>query len=673
VEWGLLVLITALAALLRFCRLGEKPLWLGEVQEITAARSPRFLDQVVDSGTDLVGFFWHHLVYLAGGEPLEFYSRLLAAFLGAMTIPVVYRLGSLLHSRRTGLVAGLLLAASFYHLLHCQDARSVSYLTFFSALSWLAMVEIVVFRKVRWAAVYVVAGGLAGLSHSIGGVYLVWQALFFIGLALFSGLKTGGREGTDQRAKMLLRFSLPALGALVIASYQLYVIADYGFAFSNTRPPVANTMGPEDLFLLKLWLVHLAGSPILVQLGQLALAVAGLIVLARRSLDTPPVSMTLDDRNGTPAGFACCVASNFAKASSDRPSRHTFWYDSSSRLARAANCSSRLLWKLWAYLRSVSLARTSQEATTARAEGVPSSWRAALVAVWFLGPSTTLYIVSARGTARLEMYHLLPCLVPFVLAVAAGLTAAVSRGLALCKRRSRAGNRAGRAAGTIAVTLASLLVAALLLGPGNYGQLKRYYDRPTRLFQGPDLKAVSEYLEALELEKEDSIFLNYSERMVTANFYMGRHLKRATTVVPHRPADRFWREHLLLRARFQATDSDVVRLHSDEIVAVDELPAGEHMRNGRVFCLLFWPEGSARQKGYDTYYQWLTGSHLYVVDRALDDASVPDGWKLKRFYGVDLLVLVEGAYTLKQAARTLVPLLIEFAHPMLKDMEPGFY
>jgi hypothetical protein len=68
--------------------------------------------------------------------------------------------------------------------------------------------------------------------------------------------------------------------------------------------------------------------------------------LVRRSAITPPVSVALDDRTGTPIRRACFVA----------PPRRAFGHASSSRLAPAADCSPSLLRKLGAYFRSTSLA-----------------------------------------------------------------------------------------------------------------------------------------------------------------------------------------------------------------------------------------------------------------------------------------------------------------------------
>ena len=590
--WGLLALLSGLSGLLRFYRLGTKPFWIGEIQELAAARSERWWAQVLDSGTDVLGFVWNHFLYALDSPPDEFRTRFLAALAGTLTVAVVYRLGAVLHSRVAGLAAALLLAINFYHVYFSQDARSVAYLTFFYALSWLAMVETMAGKSRWWGVAFSLSAGLAGLSHSVAGLYLIIQGAFFIGMAILAGqrAKARGENGDRLRAGLLVRYAVPAMGALVIASLQLYVIADYAFAFSNTRPPVANSMSSEDFFLLPLWLAHLAGTPVVVGSVQLLLALVGFETYRRLRPGSAPM------REG-------------------------------------------------------------------KAASLPRGWQAVLVGLWLLAPPVLLYVVSARATARLEPYHVLPCVVPFVLAVGGGLSATGGLLVRLILSRLRSVALWPSRYGPVAVAL--LFATAIQLW-GNYSQLERYYDRPTRLWQGADLKGVAEFLGARELTREDTIFLDYSEHMVPVNFYAGKWLKQTNVVVPRRPEGLSWQHHLLLRARFQATDSDIVRLRTDEIVAVSELRPDERVRTGRAYCLLFWPEASRDQKGYANYYEWLTGDELYVAHGL--EGPVPAGWDLHRFAGVDLLVRESGDYTVGEVFPEVELLLGEFAQAMSKGL-----
>jgi len=608
-------LLVCAGAALRVLGLGDKPFWLGEIQEIVAARSPRFLDQLVDSGTDVVGFFWHNAVWLMGLPPQEAVSRLPAAIVSVALLPVVYRLGVLLHSRLAGLIALAFLAFSFFHIQFSQDARSAAYLTFFMTLSWLAMLELFLKGTRQWALVFAVSAGLAGLSHGLGAVHLLFQGAFFLTWAFRHEPRT-----TNHESRILasgLTYLLPAAGAALIASFQFTVLSDYGFASVSTPVPVTSTFDWDDLFLLRVFLAHLAAPSAAVMVIHCLLAAFGLFMLS----------------------------------------------------------------------------------------GKGSGWRPALLSTWFLGPAAAIYLLStAGGTSRMEMYHLLPILPPFLLASAAGLASlAPLTGRLLRRTRTHVPRPAFQSSSLPAFQSSSLPpfqssslppfqssslppfqssslpastwlllgIAVLLQASGNGSAITRYHERPTRLFHGPDMRAAGAFLDELDLGSHDVVFLNYSEHMVPANFYAGRTLKRATVVVPWRPPDPDWQSHLLIRAHFQAIDSDVERLLPDEIAAVDELPAIEAERQRRGVCILFWPEGSQEHKGLADYMAWLNGDMLYVRDHAIPETSVTEGWTLHRFPGVDVLVSQPRPTTIRTLADQVLPLLNANAPPMLKDMAPS--
>lgn len=564
---------------LRLFRLGQKPLWLGEIQELVSARSDRWAAQILDSGTDVVGFTWHHLVWLAGLDPTPFASRLLAALAGTLIVVVVYLLGARLYSRLAGGMAAILMALSFYHIYHSQDARAVSYLTFFYSLSWLAMVELYFHgsgKSRRWMAgwglVYAASAGLTGLSHAIGGVYLVFQGAFFIGMAFWPGWKSGLRPEQADTARLLRRYLVPAIGALVVCSFQLYVVADYAYAFSVTRVPISQTVEIEDLFLLKLFLAHLGGGVAVLQVVQLLCFVLG-------------------------------------------------------------------LWSSW----------------------VCARWTGVLLATWFFVPTAALYAVTTGGgLARFEMYHLLPCLVPFVLAVSAGLARALDW---LSDRQPWLRPR---------VVPVGLALALLLAASSNVVELGRYYQRPIRLYFGEDLRAVAQTLEKSALTENDVVVVNYGEHLVPLNFYAGSLLQTPRVVCPWKPADRNWQFHLLLRAWFQATDSDVVRLLPDQIETVDSFRRHPPAAGGRVFVPLYWMP-SMENKGYDDYYRWLTGWDVFVRKPFVQEDSLPAGFTVHRLAGVDLVVSDPAVLPLQDALDLVIPLVVANAPPLLRDMAPDVY
>lgn len=576
--WTMAALAVVCGGSLRFTALGDKPFWLGEIQEIIAARSPRFLDQLVDSGSDVVGFFWHHLVWLLGWPPLEFVSRLPAALAGTAVIAVIYRLGTILYSELVGVAASFFMALSFFHVQFSQDARSISYLVFFLSLSWLAMLEIQLRGRWRWAPVFAVSGGLVGLSHALGVVHLLFQAAFFIGWGLMQrgSLPSNSRRWTRSH---LMRYLLPATGAVLLASFQLVVLADYGFAFRTTPQPVTSKVSLDHLFLLRVFLAHI-GAPLLpVTVAHLLLALGGLVMLS----------------------------------------------------------------------------------------GEGNNWRLSLFACWFAGPPVAIYLLSTvGGTARLEMYHLLPVLPPFLLASATGLAALVVAADRLVRKLV---GSAGHASFVWVRVLIVAGAAILLQVAGNGSATRRYLSRPTRLQSGPDMKSVAKLLESQELGPHDVVFLNYSEEMATVNFHAGRLLKQVIVVTPWKPVDKFWQHHLLVRAAFQTIDSDIERLDPDEIVALDEVRLDETPKFRRGVCLLFWPERTAERQGLGEYLAWLEGDMLYVNNFAVPPDAVPRGWSLHRFPGVDVLVTERRPCTIRALGREVLPLLFETVPPMLHDLQ----
>jgi hypothetical protein len=230
VEYVLLALAVAGGAFLRFYGLGSKPFWAGEVQEIVTARSDRFWSLLTDSGSDFLGFAWHHLLYLLSvqGE-LEFWHRFLAATCSTLTIPVVYLLGRRVHSPLVGSLAAAAIAFSFVHVYHGQDARSLAGLAFGATLTCLALIRIVFDARASWLPALLVGTAALALSHVYGLFLFSLLAGAFFLLALHA---EGRAERDGSRDQPLLRLLLVLLPAAAVAGLEAYPIASF-FQFSG--------------------------------------------------------------------------------------------------------------------------------------------------------------------------------------------------------------------------------------------------------------------------------------------------------------------------------------------------------------------------------------------------------------------------------------------------------
>lgn len=132
----LLVAITALAALLRFHRLGAD-LWLDEIAPILMYGELSPLE-VVGSYTRPNNHILNTLL-VNGATALfgrvEWAIRLPAALFGIATVPALYRLGRLGLDRRACLGAALLLAVAQPHVAYSQNARGYAAYLFFALVS----------------------------------------------------------------------------------------------------------------------------------------------------------------------------------------------------------------------------------------------------------------------------------------------------------------------------------------------------------------------------------------------------------------------------------------------------------------------------------------------------------------------------------------------------------
>lgn len=172
-----------LALAVRMWRIGAESLWLDEATSLFLARKP-VLDVIAWTAKDihpplyyLLLHFWQVL-----GES-EAVLRSLSAVAGALGAVVLYDLGARLIDRRTGLIAGALLALAPIHVWYSQQARMYTWLGLWGLLSSLCLVAFLDSRKARFAVGYVLVSAAALYTHYYTvfvflaqGVYVLYEA-----------------------------------------------------------------------------------------------------------------------------------------------------------------------------------------------------------------------------------------------------------------------------------------------------------------------------------------------------------------------------------------------------------------------------------------------------------------------------------------------------------------
>jgi len=209
----LLSLVGALALSLRLFRLGDKPLWSAEIQEIFNARCAGFLDNLRDSGSDIAGFCWHNLVWRFGLEPLEWYSRLPSVVWGVLAIPVAYLWGKEVAGRRAGLAAAFVASFAVYLVDLSQTAR-----WYVAAAVCGNAAVILLYRylrrenpRVTGLVLIWLAASVAVLSHAMAVLFLAVQFLLIV---YMDGWME--RRSPAALARRCLAVFLPVLPALAL-------------------------------------------------------------------------------------------------------------------------------------------------------------------------------------------------------------------------------------------------------------------------------------------------------------------------------------------------------------------------------------------------------------------------------------------------------------------------
>ncbi len=145
----LILLITWFGAAARFINLGGDSLWFDEMLTLNEARQNP-AEVITTSTVRPPGMYLaEHFVLQIFGDS-EYALRLLSALAGAVTIPLMYVIGSELANRRVGLLAALLLSVSPLHIRYSQEARYYAIQVAFATASMACVLIAINRRQWRW-------------------------------------------------------------------------------------------------------------------------------------------------------------------------------------------------------------------------------------------------------------------------------------------------------------------------------------------------------------------------------------------------------------------------------------------------------------------------------------------------------------------------------------------
>lgn len=173
-ELALVALVTVVGGYLRFSDLGRQSFWIDElvtVDLLTKPLSGMFAALPTSESSPPLYYVLAWLWARAAGTD-EVALRSLSALLGTATIPVAYAAGRALLSRRGGLVAASLAAASPLLVWYSQEARAYALFVLLAALSFVFFVRALDDPSTRTLGWWAAASSASLLTHYFG-VFLV--------------------------------------------------------------------------------------------------------------------------------------------------------------------------------------------------------------------------------------------------------------------------------------------------------------------------------------------------------------------------------------------------------------------------------------------------------------------------------------------------------------------
>ena len=280
-EWVCLAMLIAIAAALRFWRLGDPSFWCDEsgsvrfglcpIGDILACRM-----EVASPPVHLV--LIHYALMLFGVS--EWTARLPCAIFGVALIPAQYLLARMLCGRRIAVLSSLFICLSAYQIYYSRDAHGYSVYAF---LSWLSLYFFfrILFSdgaKLRHWFGYSAACVLLVASHFMGAVACLGQGI--IGLA-FLATRVWKRYPWNITRRMIAGFTCSAIAVAAVLAFYMRQI---GTILSGDSPLIPGSQLLRVDFHL---LYHLAtrqgfGNSLGLALFVF-LMVAGLIYMTGRS------------------------------------------------------------------------------------------------------------------------------------------------------------------------------------------------------------------------------------------------------------------------------------------------------------------------------------------------------------------------------------------------------
>ncbi|HRQ37260.1 MAG TPA: glycosyltransferase family 39 protein [Chloroflexota bacterium] len=271
-QYALLVVITLLAALLRFYRLGAWSFWIDEL--FTLGRL-RFLGDIFQNPRVLLEIRPPPSILLMSVaaqflETTEWNARLVPALVGIASIPILFFPIRRMFDPVVALLASLLLAVSPWHLFWSQNARSYTMLLLIYTLALFTIYFALERDKPRYIILFFLLAGIAARERFMAGFLgpVVVSYLFMLWALRFE--KPAGWRWRNVALILLPGILLVAVDAI------RYALTRYSFFIASME--LSYNKPVEDPLRMASFILFELGIPLAVMGGF-----GGLYLVAQRS------------------------------------------------------------------------------------------------------------------------------------------------------------------------------------------------------------------------------------------------------------------------------------------------------------------------------------------------------------------------------------------------------
>ena len=179
--------ILLLALFLRIYDLGSESLWIDEGFSIRVAKLNlvQIIEQTSwDTHPPLHFIILHCWINIFGDS--EFSTRFLSVIFGFFAIFMMYRVGTLIFNKNTGILASLLLSVSVFHIHYSQEVRMYGLMALLALCSMYFFIKLLEERNYTTSISYIVFSTLLMYTHVYGFFIIIAQNIYLLTLFLLS-------------------------------------------------------------------------------------------------------------------------------------------------------------------------------------------------------------------------------------------------------------------------------------------------------------------------------------------------------------------------------------------------------------------------------------------------------------------------------------------------------